>query len=227
MRRVIMPLAAGVTAALGSLAAPLSFELVRAFPGRLDELPWDAVMALLAELEQQGRALLSGAGVEAAAVHISRAADMRLVGQIHEITVPLPDHRLGASQVPGLKDVFYQTYRELYSRAYERLAIEVINWRLVATGPTPVIRLAEHSLVPGAAAAGALKGYRPAYFPEADGFVDTPVYDRYALPAGAQVRGPAILEEQESTVVIGPADAAHTDAYLNIIVSVGEAGGGA
>ena len=59
------------------------------------------------------------------------------------------------------------------------------------------------------------------YFPEAGGFVDTSVYDRYRLPAGARVPGPAILEEQESTVVVGPAETAYTDAYLNIVMQVG------
>lgn len=220
MRQVMIPLAAGVTSALGCLAAPLSFEFVRAFPGRLDELNWDDVVALFTELEQHGRALLTEAGVDAAAIHISHAADMRLVGQIHQITVPLPTDTLPASQVPAIKQAFYHIYRELYSRAYERLPIEAVNWRLVATGPTPDIRLAQHPMAPGASATAALKGHRSAYFPEVGGFVDTPVYDRYRLPAGAQVSGPAILEEHESTVVIGPADAAHTDAYLNIIIQV-------
>jgi N-methylhydantoinase A/oxoprolinase/acetone carboxylase beta subunit len=146
---------------------------------------------------------------------------MRLVGQIHQITVPLPTDTLMASHVPMIKQTFYHIYRELYSRAYERLPIEAVNWRLVATGPTPAIRLAQHPMAPGASTAAAFKGHRPAYFPEAGGFVDTPVYDRYRLLAGAQVHGPAILEEHESTVVIGPADAAHTDAYLNIIIQVG------
>jgi N-methylhydantoinase A/oxoprolinase/acetone carboxylase beta subunit len=221
MGRVIIPLAAGVTSALGCLAAPLSFEFVRAFPERLDECRWSEVATLLAELEQQGRTLLKEAGVDDTAIHIGYAADMRLVGQIHEITVPLPGHGLIASQVPAIKDAFYHLYRELYSRAYERLPIEVVNWRLVATGPTPSILLVQHPITPGASAAVALKGYRPAYFPEVGGFVDTPVYDRYRLPAGAQVHGPAVLEEQESTVVIGPADEAHTDEYLNVIIRVG------
>jgi N-methylhydantoinase A/oxoprolinase/acetone carboxylase beta subunit len=221
MRRVIIPLAAGVTSALGCLVAPLSFEFVRAFPGRLNDFNWDEVTALFAELEQRGRTLLTEAGVDNAVIEMRRAADMRLVGQIHEITVPLPSHELTANQVPVVTHAFYTIYRELYSRAYERLPIEVVNWRLVATGPTPSIRLAQQPIAPGASATAALKGHRPAYFPEAGGFVDTLVYDRYRLPAGAQVRGPAILEEQESTVVIGPADAVYTDEYLNVMVQVG------
>lgn len=220
MRRVIIPLAAGVTAALGCLAAPLSFEFVRAFPGRLDELDWHEVAALFAALEQSGREVLRDAGVEPAAITLTRAADMRLVGQIHEITVPLPAETITADDVPAIKQQFYRVYRELYSRAYERLPIQVVNWRLVAMGPAPSIRLAPHTASAGASAALALKGHRPAYFPESGGFVDTPVYDRYRLAPEAPIRGPAILEEEESTVILGPADEAETDAYLNIVVQV-------
>jgi N-methylhydantoinase A/oxoprolinase/acetone carboxylase beta subunit len=221
MRCVIIPLAAGVTSALGCLAAPLAFEFVRAFPGQLDDIDWRDVTALFAELEHSGHAVLRDAGVGPTAISIARAADMRLVGQIHEITVPLPTEPLTARDLPAIKQAFYDLYRELYSRAYERLPIEVVNWRLVATGPTPSIRLVRHAVAPGRSADTALKGHRPAYFPEAHGFVETPVYDRYRLPPGAPLQGPAILEEQESTVVIGPDDGAQTDAYLNLIVEVG------
>jgi N-methylhydantoinase A len=64
------------------------------------------------------------------------------------------------------------------------------------------------------------KGHRPAYFPEASGFQDTPVYDRYSLPPGAEVLGPAIVEERESTVVIGPGARARVDTFLNLIVEL-------
>jgi N-methylhydantoinase A/oxoprolinase/acetone carboxylase beta subunit len=221
MQRVIIPLAAGVTSALGCLAAPLAFEFVRAFPGRLDDIDWRDVAALFAELEHSGRAVLQDAGVDPTAITMARAADMRLVGQIHEITVPLPLEPPTARDLPAIKQAFYGLYRELYSRAYERLPIEVVNWRLVATGPTPSIRLERHAVPPERSAETALKGHRPAYVPEAQGFVETPIYDRYRLPPGAQLQGPAILEEQESTVVIGPNDAAQTDVYLNLIIAVG------
>ncbi|HXH13633.1 MAG TPA: hydantoinase/oxoprolinase family protein [Alphaproteobacteria bacterium] len=220
MRRVIIPLAAGVTSALGCLAAPLSFEFVRAFPGRLDEMDWGAVAALFAELEHHGRAVLHDAGVPPSAMTFTRAADMRLVGQIHEITIPLPVEALTAEHIPAIQQTFYRVYRQLYSRAYERLPIQVVNWRLVAAGPTPSIRLERQIALPGTTADAALKGYRRAYFPEAGGFVETPVYNRYRLVPGVNVRGPAILEERESTVVIGPKDEACTDEYLNLVVQM-------
>jgi N-methylhydantoinase A len=67
----------------------------------------------------------------------------------------------------------------------------------------------------------ALKGERPAYFPEFDGFHSTAVYDRYRLEPGAELRGPAVVEERESTVVVGPRDRARVDHLLNLIVELG------
>jgi N-methylhydantoinase A len=67
----------------------------------------------------------------------------------------------------------------------------------------------------------ALKGARRAYFRAAGGYLDCPVYDRYQLPPGYNLHGPAIIEEQESTAVLGPHDSASIDRWLNLIVDVG------
>ena len=65
-----------------------------------------------------------------------------------------------------------------------------------------------------------MKGRRGAYFAEAGGFVDTPVYDRYALEAGVRIDGPAIVEERESTTIVPPGDSLEVDAHLNLIIHV-------
>jgi N-methylhydantoinase A len=107
---------------------------------------------------------------------------------------------------------FETAYRALYGRTAQGVAIEALNWRLVVSGPPREVRMDsardrgdEGSRRKLAAPDDkALKGRRPAYFAEAAGFVETPVYDRYRLAPGATVEGPAIVEERESTAVIGP-----------------------
>jgi N-methylhydantoinase A len=66
----------------------------------------------------------------------------------------------------------------------------------------------------------ALKTTRRAWFAEAAGWVDTPVYDRYALTPGAVFEGPAIVEERESTAVIGPGARCRVDDGLTIEVTM-------
>jgi len=149
---------------------------------------------------------------------VERAADMRLIGQAHEITVELP----GAAPVAGdearLEQAFEATYSGLFGRTPPNVPIEVVSWRVRLAAPRPELKLAVLSVDGGAGPA--VKGEREAYFPELDGYYLTPVYDRYKLAAGGEVRGPAIVEERESTVVIGPRGVARVDDVLSLIVEL-------
>ena len=223
---VVVPLGAGVTAALGCLAAPLSFENIRSMPGLLEQSDWEAVNTAFAEMESLGREMLSGAGVSEAEVTLTASADMRLQGQIHEINVPVPIGPLSASDVEGISADFHQIYQELYSRRNLSLPIEVQNWRLLVSGPQPSLELRQREA--GDTGAGsAIKGSRRAYFvnahgPNQGGFVDCPIYDRYALAAGATLEGPAIVEEAEATTIIRPGDSASVDSWMNLRISVSQ-----
>jgi N-methylhydantoinase A len=73
----------------------------------------------------------------------------------------------------------------------------------------------------GPAAEAALKGQRRAYFPESGAFIDVDVYDRYGLLPGAEFRGPAIVEERESTVVVVPGAVARVDEHGSLVIDLG------
>ena len=221
---VVVPLGAGVTAALGCLAAPLSFENIRSMPGLLEQTDWDAVNKAFTEMEALGREMLLSAGVSDSDVTLTASADMRLSGQIHEITVPVPIGALSPSDVEGISADFHQTYQELYSRRNLSLPIEVQNWRLLVSGPQPSLELRQQEADTTGSSA-ALKGTRRAYFanargPNEGGFLDCPIYDRYALPVGVTLDGPAIVEEAEATTLIRPGDTASVDPWLNLRITV-------
>ena len=101
--RLIVPSGAGVMSAIGFLAAPIAFDFTRSFPGRLDALDWARVNGLIAEMEEEGTALLASAGVRGRDVTHRRAAEMRYVGQGHEVRVPLPPGPLTPASVPALR----------------------------------------------------------------------------------------------------------------------------
>ncbi len=218
---VISPLGAGVGSTFGLLAAPLAFDFVRSAYGRLDELDWTFVNALLDEMAAEGRTLLERAGVPAEDVSFARSADMRYIGQGHEVPVPLPDGVLNRQHLVNVRVAFEHTYQARYGRVGPDVPLEVVNWRLVASGPRPNL----HPQPPLAETdrRGALKGTRMAYFPEHGRYVDTPVYDRYALVPGETIRGPGIIEERESTLVIGARGRARVDEHLNVIVEFADA----
>jgi 5-oxoprolinase (ATP-hydrolysing)/N-methylhydantoinase A len=215
---VIVPPASGAAAALGFLVAPISFEFVTSLPGVLAELNLGAVNQLLAELEARGRALLTEAGVPAADVTVTRRAEMRLHGQVHDIAVPLPPGSLRSEDLPAIEAAFVEEYARLYTHVYTGTVIQAINWRVLTSGPAPTVDVAGQDGV--TAGRTARKGDRPAYFPEAGGFVSTPVYDRYALPHGETLVGPAIVEERESTTVVPPGDRLEVDMYGNLRIRV-------
>jgi 5-oxoprolinase (ATP-hydrolysing)/N-methylhydantoinase A len=218
MREVVVPPAPGVASAIGFLVAPVSVDLARSLPGELDAMDWHAVDALLAELESRGRQLLAEAGVAAGQVRIERRAEMRFAGQFHDIEVPLPAGALAAGGAADLRRRFEDAYRALYGHALDGYRVQALNWRVLATGNRPEAALvAAWTPLPGPPH----KGARRAYFPECGGFVEVPVFDRYRLPAGAAVAGPAIVEEREATTVVAPGDRLTVTPHGHLLLAIG------
>ena len=222
--RIILPFGAGAMSAYGLLAAPLAFDFVRTGRQRLDGADWAAVNQRFAEMEDEGRALLARAGVAASKVTVSRIAEMRYLGQGHEVEAAVPPGKLSAASLAKITASFETSYRALYHRLPQGVPIEALNWRVTVSGPDPKTKLGGHAKADragrraGAAGRSAVKGTRRAYFAERGGFVETPVYDRYAFTPGVTLKGPAIVEERESTAVIGPGGRARVDAGLALIV---------
>ena len=199
---LLIPPASGAASALGFLAAPLSFEQVRSHPIRLDTLGAAAAIdGVLRDLEHETRAPLLAAGVAATDIVTERVADMRLFGQLHEITVPMPEGAITDAAMPGIRNAFATAYAARYTSVYEGVGVQLVSLRVRCRGAIPQLTLAQAD---GPATGAALKGTRQAWFGE--GFVDTPVYDRYALTPGSTVAGPAIIEEREATTIIAPGD---------------------
>lgn len=213
---VIVPPASGAASALGFLVAPLGVERVRSAPRVLDKQfdPRDATR-ILDELESEGRSTLTAAGVPAERIRVRRSADMRLLGQMHEIEVPLPDGDLGA-RMDELRAAFARVYTERYTQLYAGAVIEAITWRVTCEGPEPQLDVKQTD--GGSNLRPASKGSRNAYFD--DGFVEAAVYDRYALRPGDRIKGPAIVEEREATTIVPPGDHLTVDEALNLRIKI-------
>ena len=220
--RVLVPFGAGAMSAYGLLAAPLAFDFVRTATQRLDAADWTQINALFGEMEEEGRAVLRRAEVDATDITIRRTAEMRYTGQGHEVEVEVPAGTLSVASLATITANFEAAYRALYSRTPLGVPIEALNFRVVVSGPVPEISVSgPKSGARAARVALAPKSTRKAYFPEARGYVDTPVYDRYALQPGAAFQGPAIIEERESTTVAGPGARLRIDDRLTLIVEPG------
>jgi N-methylhydantoinase A len=219
LRHIVCPLAAGVTSAFGFLVAPMAFDFVQTYLTTLHGIDFVHLNIIFAEMEARGRALLRQAGVPEGAITVTRSADMRYRHQGFEIAVPVPNEPLNATVIPYLQGNFDQEYERMYKRLNPDVDVEALNWRVIVSGPRPTVKLAQADRLP-APLDVARKGARQAYFPETSGYLSCPVYDRYRLAPGMRLRGPAIIEEQESTVVIGPEAEVEVDVSQNVVITM-------
>ena len=219
VREVIIPPASGAASALGFLAAPVSFDATRSLRAELsDDLDADALNGLIEALEAECLDKLTSAGVARGDVRFERVADMRLVGQMHDIAVRLPPGAIGAQSLPAIREAFVEAYSARYTAVFAGARVETVNFRVRASGPKPALSLTGAA---GGAHGDPVKGRRVVWFE--GGAVEAIVYDRYALAPGMRVEGPAIVEERESTAVIAPGDALLVDETLNLRVTIASA----
>jgi N-methylhydantoinase A len=208
-RTVIVPAAAGVMSAIGVLAAPLATDGVRSRLEPVDEDTLARMEPLFAELEAQGAEVLSASGVSGIAHE--RSVDMRYVGQGFEVTVPV---------TPGedLRAAFEAAYVRAHGRVGPDVPVEAISWRVLSRGPDPDLRLIALSVPTHPGTGDARKGTRAVYFD--DGYAETPIHDRYRMGPGTTLAGPAIVEERESTTVVGPGATARVAEDGSLIVEL-------
>jgi N-methylhydantoinase A/oxoprolinase/acetone carboxylase beta subunit len=201
--RVILPAAAGVTAAIGLLAAEVRFDVARSWVRRLDAVDPAALAAMYAEMAGQALGVVRESAV-AGEIAIVRSADARYVGQGYELTVPVPAGPLDAGALGRVRQAFDEIYAARYGYAQPGEPVEVVTWKLSAIGGAPRVALAKAPADPGEPPRTAV---RRAYFPEARGCMT--------------LTGPAIIEERESTTVLPPGTTVTVDAYASVIAAIG------
>ena len=215
IRRLILPPAAGLASAFGMLTAPPAFDFARSLPSLLNAIEWVEARRVIAEMRKVGQRQLALAGIPASALEISISADVRYRGQGEGITVALGS-ALGPRPVRQVRDAFEAAYGRLYGRQPPGVEPELLTWRVRVAGPRPVV--AAH---PGVRPDGpARKGRRPVWSEEKRAFVEAEVWDRYRLAPGDTVIGPAVVEERESSAVIGVGGRGLLDEHGNLRVEM-------
>jgi N-methylhydantoinase A len=222
---VIFPSGAGVMSALGLLVSPLSHETINSDRHLLEELDASVFDAKFAAMTDEVMSFLREGNIGLAEANIVRKLDMRYLGQGYEIEISLPSDIDTKELLKRLPALFAESYASVFSISFIEQPLEIVNWKVRASGPLP--SLSEKGIILTAPATGsprqAIKARRQAYSPAKDDYAECPVYDRYALEVGARLAGPALIEENESTCVIGDADRVTVDKYHNLVVTVAEA----
>ncbi len=207
--QIIVPPNAGVGSALGFFTAPRAFDLVRSHKVALDHADFAEIESIYQSMEKEGVQTLKRAGA-AGEIVFTRSVDARFVGQGSETNLSIPESDFTTLKAADVRRRFDTVYENLYGRTYPKSPVEFINFRVRVSLPVRLLelpRLGENGAGSGrgqeAKLAAARKGERLAFSGIARDFMPYTVYDRYRLFAGATFVGPAIIEERESTVIVG------------------------
>lgn len=218
LRKMVCPPGAGVASAVGLLIAPARVDRVATIARAVTDLNWASLEKTYLSLEDDARTTISETGVDMSKVVVRRLADMRYIGQGFELVVPLPEGPYSEETKEGVLDAFRKAYRDVFALNPPTDRIEIVNIRATVSASTgsPHLPAANKSSDPDTA----VKHSRPVYFPETKDYVETKVYDRILLPSNVSIAGPAVIEEPESTLIVGPGGTVHCHANGNLVVDI-------
>ena len=214
--RVLVPIAPGVTSALGLLMADLRNDLVRTVLRSSDSVDPGDLSARYAEMEADALEQMRREGLEAGSVALVRMADVRYLGQGFELEVPVASGELTAAELSSIYERFHDSHRRLYGYDQKDSMLEVVNLRVTSIVKLPQPKFEAAPLDGSRNPAGAMTGKRDVYFHGEP--LPSDIYDRKKLRPGDVVEGPAIIEQLDSTTVVWPGQAASVDAYSNLIL---------
>ena len=216
-RDVIVPVAPGITAAVGLLKTDLQYEHTEAVILELQKAGAEDITRLnraIAALRDQVRAELAADGVDEAAHQVQVIAECRYHGQGFELRATVPDGDLTADNLHVIADSFHDAHQADYGYAYRTAGVELITLRAIGRAAVDRIAIPTIPATEGSSVAAALMFTRPTTFD--DGTTrDTPRYDRTRLRAGDVIHGPAILHQHDSTTLVPPGWVATTLDYGN------------
>ncbi len=210
--RILVPPNAGVGSAMGFFTAPRAFDLLRSHKVTLSSASFLEVEQLFSELEREAAKILQReAGTES--ISYERSIDMRFIGQGSETNIPVPNGNFANLKKADVRRLFDETYEKLYGRTYPESEVEFINFRVRASLSAQLLKIPKLAPSRGHTLGAAIKGKRQAFSAAVHDFIPYTVYDRYSLFPGAEFEGPAIIEERESTLIVGEGSHIRMDDY--------------
>jgi N-methylhydantoinase A len=214
--RVIVPPSPGHFSAWGMLMSDLRHDLVQTRFARAGDVDLDELTGIWRELEERLRATFAEDGVRPDTLAFARSADMRYAGQEHTVNVPIPGGELGEVERDEIARRFHDLHEQLYTFR-QASAVEFVNFRL--TGFSTVSKPELRAIASNGKVSPALKGTRDVDFDEL-GRHESRIYERSLLGAGAELEGPAVIEEPAASTVVFPGQRLRVDALGNLIVEL-------
>jgi N-methylhydantoinase A len=219
MRGVIVPLYPGVNSAIGLLQADVRHDYAASRLTLLSAVTPADVAARLKGLATQARDELRAEGFRAREIALEFALDLRYAGQGYELTVPLASEKVTAKALGEIRELFDATHKQLFGHSAPEEPVEAVTYRVTGIGRLPEIKMPTFHKR-GLKLKDAYLGARKAWFD--GGADDVPVYQRERLDVGHRIKGAAVIEQLDSTIVLHPGQVAEVDRFHNLLIREGK-----
>jgi len=217
---VIVPRVAALMSAFGMFAMDLGLEYARSCARRQNQLDFEEIAGLYADMRRQAVADFSRIEVPDSELSYQHTVEMRYVGQFHEVEMDLPAEQLNADTLETLLKNFHAKYEKMYTYSMPWRAAELLTFRLKVTAPRRQVEMAMP--VRGRAKVeSARRGSRRCLFDGSDARVETPAYDWDGLQPGHEIIGPALIDDKTTTVLVAPGFVCEVDDYCNLVMRAG------
>ena len=215
---VIVPARPGITNALGCVVADMKHDFVRTVNSPLNNVDMDEIIGILKAQSKEGTELIQKEPVSVEEIKVVHSFDMQFVGQTHILSVFLPTYDLSHEVV---QSTFDEAYYGRFRVRLPEIRAQIVNVKTTVMGRRTGICL--DGLIDASGRVESLEmaqnGARPVWF-NGD-WQNTKIFNREALPLSAKIKGPAILEQMDTMVLIEPGDEAISDKNGNILISLG------
>ncbi len=201
IERVVIPAGAGVGSAIGFLLAPIAYEVVRSRPVDFRDFDAFAINEMLDEMRREAEDVVRAGAPSDAVLAVSRIVELRYVGQGHCLRIKLEEGPLTQADGSALKDRFESRYRSVYGLTIDGLGVQSVSWSVTVSSAVPPdsgAAMPATRTPPGDCA----RGSRTIYDAALGTFLDCPVYSRIEIEPGAEIAGPAIIAEDETSTFV-------------------------
>ena len=223
MTRIFVPPRPGAFSALGLLCTDIVHDYVRSELRPMELVPPEHAEEVFQELEERGVTELKEEGIAPGGARFERELDVRYTGQGYELRVSLDglggSDGLSADDMDAARNRFDDYHEKIHGHAAKDRSVEIVSYRVrlrVAVPKYEPVPVGDVTEAPAPAAS--VKGKRIVYF-TADEATETMLYERDALPIGARIDGPAIVEQFDSTIVVPQSWVGRVDGFGNLILS--------
>ncbi|MEM1599514.1 MAG: hydantoinase/oxoprolinase family protein, partial [Sulfolobaceae archaeon] len=219
IKKIIVPPYPGNFSALGLLTADIRYEEFKSKPALLYSLDEKEIIGIFNELEEKVRSVLIESGAKSSEIITYWQIDMRYSGQVHDVLVTVPKHKVSEDYRDDIAKAFSTKYFETYGYTLGKELIETVTFRVIGTYPMPKPKVVAKNVTERSLDKAIVKT-KNVYFEKLKDFVSTNVLNRDLIPINQLIKGPAIIIEKTSTTVVPPNATFYIDELGNIIINL-------